>query len=280
MKLESALFIVATPIGNLGDMTSRAVDILKHCDVIAAEDTRHSGRLLQHFDINTRMMTYHDHSSAEQVEKFLKRLEKGESVALISDAGTPLISDPGYRLVQQARENGFKVISIPGACALIAALSVSGLPSDKFIFDGFSAAKSSARRSTYESLKHETRTCIFYESPHRILDALEDMRDVFDDEREIVLAREITKTFETVLSGSVSEVLSRVREDKNQQKGEMVILLRGYVKPEEEGISLESQRVMNILLDELPVKQAAALASKITDTKKNRLYQWAISAEG
>jgi len=257
MKLESALYIVATPIGNLGDISFRAVEILKNVDMIAAEDTRHSARLMQHLDIGTPMMAYHDYSSDFQIDKIVSALGEGKSIALISDAGTPLISDPGFRLVRSLREQGFTVVPVPGACAVIAALSASGLPSDRFSFEGFSPAKSAARRAIYDNVKLDARTLIYYESPHRILDSLEDMLHVFGDERRIVLAREITKTYETFLDGCIGDVLDKLRADANQQRGEMVILIAGYDAPKQIDISPETEQMMRILLDELPVKQAA-----------------------
>lgn len=276
MKLESALYIVATPIGNLGDISFRAVEILKNVDIIAAEDTRHSARLMQHLDIGTPMMAYHDYSSDFQIDKIVSALEDGKRIALISDAGTPLISDPGFRLVRCIREKGFTVVPVPGACAVIAALCASGLPSDRFSFEGFSPAKSAARRAIYDNVKLDARTLVYYESPHRILDSLEDMLHVFGDERRIVLAREITKTYETFLDGCIGDVLDKLRADENQQRGEMVILIAGYDAPKEVDISPETEHMMRILLDELPVKQAASLVAKITGDKKNKLYQWAL----
>lgn len=279
MKLDHALYIVATPIGNLNDMSFRAVETLKAVDFIAAEDTRHSARLMQHFNIETPMITYHDHSSESQVSKLLDRLHAGKSMALISDAGTPLISDPGYRLVQSVRAAGYKVVPVPGACAVIAALSASGLPSDRFSFEGFTPAKSAARKSVFTASKYDLRTLIYYESPHRIIDSLSDMIEVFGEDRFIVLAREITKTYETFLEGTVVQVLDRVRADMNQQKGEMVLLVSAYQPPKNEGIGREAEEVMAVLLEQLPVKQASALASKITGVKKNQLYQWALTDE-
>lgn len=276
MKLDCALYIVATPIGNLSDISFRAIDILKHVDVIAAEDTRHSARLMQHFDIGTQMIPYHDYSNDTQVERMLSFLKDGKSIALISDAGTPLISDPGFRLVCSVREQGFRVVPIPGACAVIAALSASGLPSDRFSFEGFSPAKSAARKAVFDNVKLDTRTLIYYESPHRILESLEDMLSVFGGERRIVLAREISKTYETFIDGCVGDVLAALHDDTNQQRGEMVILIAGYEAPELEGLSPATQKIMEILLSDLPVKQAAALAAKITGDKKNKLYQWAL----
>jgi 16S rRNA (cytidine1402-2'-O)-methyltransferase len=271
------LYIVPTPIGNLGDMVPRAVEVLQTVDVIAAEDTRHSGKLLQFFQINTPMVAYHDHSGDQRERKLLERLQAGESIALISDAGTPLISDPGYGLVALAREACIKVVPIPGPCAAIAALSASGLPSDRFAFEGFPPAKSGSRKSFFRDLVSDTRTLIFYESPHRIVASLTDMAEIFGD-RPVVLAREISKTFETFLSGSVSEVLGQVAADENQQRGEFVLLLKGYERPKDiAGPNPEACRIMRLLLAEpLPLKQAASLAAQITGEKKNRLYDWAV----
>lgn len=277
MTEKSALYIVATPIGNLGDMSLRAIETLKSVDIIAAEDTRHSGRLLQHFDIDTPLVAYHDHSDQKQIDRIIGKLSGGASVALISDAGTPLISDPGYRLVSQVRSLGMAVVTIPGSCALIAALSASGLPSDRFSFQGFPPPKKGARQNFYEQYSRRGETSIFYESPHRIRESLEDLAQVMGGDREVVLARELTKTFETFLSGSVLSVLDSVTTDLNQQKGEMVIIVRGHQRSvEDEEVSEESQKLMKILLSELPIKKAASLVAEFSGEKKNRLYQWAL----
>lgn len=273
------LFVVATPIGNLADMVPRATEVLQQADIIAAEDTRHSKRLLEHFHISTPMLAYHDHNEQQSLPGILKRLEQGERIALISDAGTPLISDPGYRLVRATREAGFRVVPIPGASALIAALSVAGLPSDRFAFEGFLPAKTGQRRKQLEALGKESRTLIFYEAPHRILASLRDIAAVLGEARELVLARELTKTFETIIAGSAAEVLSRVEGDPNQQKGEIVLMLRGVETKAHAELEPEAERIMSILARELPLKQAAALAAEITGAKKNALYQWALNTE-
>jgi 16S rRNA (cytidine1402-2'-O)-methyltransferase len=270
------LYIVATPIGNLGDMTDRAKEILRSVDVVAAEDTRHSGRLLQHFGINTRMSSYHDFSDEARVTGFLGLLYEGQSIALISDAGTPLISDPGYRLVMRAREMGIRVVPIPGACALTAALSAAGMPSDRFVFEGFPVARRAARLKQFESLSSETRTLIFYESPHRILESLDDMSSAFGVEREAVLCRELTKTFETIHGDRLGILQSWLREDSNRQRGEFVVLVRGAEQQFSGDCSTEGNRVLDILLSELSVKQAASLAARITGVKKKLLYQRAL----
>lgn len=270
------LYVVATPIGNLGDMVPRAVEILQSVALIAAEDTRHSARLLSHFSIETPCVAYHDHSDDRRTEELLARLAQGESLALISDAGTPLVSDPGYRLVREARLRDVPVVPIPGACALVAALSASGLPSDRFSFEGFPPPKVNARRLWLERLAKETRTLIFYEAPHRVLACLQDMAEVFGQEREGVLARELTKTFETIRLAPLGELAEFVAGDSNQQRGEIVLMVAGAPQKSASGLDDESERVMGVLLKELPVKQAAALASQITGVKKNALYQWAL----
>lgn len=275
-KMGGTLYIVATPIGNLGDMVPRAIDILHKVALIAAEDTRHSGKLLQHFGISTPTTAYHDFSDNAKTEQLIARLLAGDSIALISDAGTPLISDPGYALVAKARAQGVRVEPIPGPCAVIAALSASGLPSDRFSFEGFLPAKAAAKAQVLTALKEDVRTLIFYESPHRIEATLAALVEVFGADRQMVLARELTKTFETFLSGTTSEVAQRVAEDANQKRGEMVLLLKGYEAPQHEGIPSEAQLMLKTLCEELPLKKAAALTAKLTDVKKNALYQWGL----
>ncbi|WP_185235055.1 16S rRNA (cytidine(1402)-2'-O)-methyltransferase [Teredinibacter franksiae] len=278
MSSMNALYIVATPIGNLDDITQRALATLQKADIIAAEDTRHSAKLTQHFGITTPLIAYHDHSNESQTLRLLDRLSKGESIALISDAGTPLISDPGYRLVKLAREKGIAVVPIPGACALVAALSAAGLPSDRFSFEGFLPAKNVGRNTRLEALATDTRTLVFYESPHRIVESLQAMAQVFGCDRQVVLAREITKAYETFLSATFSELQGMMAADANQLRGEMVVMVQGYVAPEQndEALEPEVQHTMQVLMAELPVKQAAALASKLTGIKKNKLYKWAL----
>ncbi|MFT5083573.1 MAG: 16S rRNA (cytidine1402-2'-O)-methyltransferase [Lentisphaeria bacterium] len=278
MKQQSALYIVATPIGNLSDMTPRAVEVLSRVDVIAAEDTRHSAKLMHHYQISTPLIAYHDHGGDAQTERVLKKLRAGDSVALISDAGTPLISDPGYRLVHCARAEGFEVVPIPGPCALIAALSASGLPSDRFMFEGFTPAKQSARIAVFNAVKTEKHTLIYYESPHRIVDSLADMSTCFGGERHVVVGRELTKTFETFLCGTLCDIAGKVAEDPNQRKGELVVMLAGFVAQEVlEELDSSVVSVLNILREELPLKQASALCAKITGEKKNKIYKWALS---
>lgn len=278
---SGTLYVVATPIGNLDDISARALRILREVALIAAEDTRHSARLMQHFGIGTPLAACHEHNERDQGGRFLARLEAGEDVALISDAGTPLISDPGYHLVRQARAAGFAVVPVPGACALIAALSAAGLPSDRFIFEGFLPAKAAGRRARLEQVREEPRTLIFYEAPHRILECLEDMRAVFGGERQALLARELTKTFETLKGLPLDELCAWVAADSNQQRGECVVLVAGWQAPEgEEAVSAEALRVLDLLLAEMPLKRAAALAAEITGVRKNLLYQVALTRQG
>jgi len=277
MNYKGILYVVATPIGNLEDFTPRAVEVLKSVDLIAAEDTRHSLPLLKHFGITTRCTAYHDHIERQISGTLLDQIESGQSIALISDAGTPLISDPGYQLVNLAHQRGIKVVPIPGACAVVTALSVSGLPTDRFTFEGYLPAKSAARKKKLNNLIEETRTLIFYESPHRIIDSLADMCAVFGPMRSVVIARELTKMYETIKSDTLEKVCGWVQADRNQQKGEFVVLVHGYLAQEEdEVVDKETDRVLNILLDELPVKQAASLTAKITGAKKNVLYNYSI----
>ena len=275
-----SLYVVATPIGNLDDISARALTILRSVALIAAEDTRHSARLMQHFGIGTPLAACHEHNERDQGGRFLARLLAGDDVALISDAGTPLISDPGYHLVRQARAAGVAVVPVPGACALIAALSAAGLPSDRFIFEGFLPAKAAGRRARLEQVKEESRTLIFYEAPHRILECLQDMQAVFGDERPALLARELTKTFETLKGMPLAELAAWVAADSNQQRGECVVLVAGWQAPEgEEAVSAEAMRVLNLLLAEMPLKRAAALAAEITGVRKNLLYQVALEQQ-
>jgi 16S rRNA (cytidine1402-2'-O)-methyltransferase len=269
------LYIVATPIGNLQDITLRAIEILKTVDVIAAEDTRHSASLLQQYAIAKPLLSLHDHNENERVSQLLQQLQSGKTIALISDAGTPLISDPGYQLVRQARIQGIKVVPIPGACAVIAALSASGLAADRFTFEGFLPAKSQARLQRLMQLKNESRTMIFYEAPHRILTLLQDFQKVFGEEREAVLARELTKMFETIRLGKLEELTEWVAGDLNQQRGELVVLLAGKAeKSVEEIVSVEV--VLAELLKELPLKKAVEITVKITGEKKNTVYEKAL----
>lgn len=274
------LYVVATPIGNLDDMSLRASKILASVALIAAEDTRHSARLMQHLGINTPLAPCHEHNERDQGDRFIARLLAGDDVALISDAGTPLISDPGFHLVRKARAAGVRVVPVPGACAMVAALSAAGLPSDRFIFEGFLPAKRAGRLARLGAVREEVRTLIFYEAPHRLLESLEDMREVFGDERVVVLARELTKTFETIRDLPLAQMCQWVAEDTNQQRGECVLLVSGWQIPEgDEALSAEALRVLDLLLAELPLKKAAALAAQITGVRKNLLYQVALDRQ-
>lgn len=271
------LYVVATPIGNLEDISARALRVLSEVALIAAEDTRHSARLMQHFGIATPLAACHEHNERDEGGRFIRRLLGGDDVALISDAGTPLISDPGFHLVRQARAAGVRVVPVPGACALIAALCAAGLPSDRFIFEGFLPAKRVARRTRLELLKAESRTLIFYEAPHRILDALADLEAVFGSDRSAVLGRELTKTFETLKGLPLGALRAWVEADSNQQRGECVLVVGGWQAPEQDdAIDANARRVLHLLMSELPVKRAAALAAEITGVRKNLLYQLAL----
>ncbi|WP_455218362.1 16S rRNA (cytidine(1402)-2'-O)-methyltransferase [Kaarinaea lacus] len=273
---KGVLYVVATPIGNLADITQRALDVLRQVDAIAVEDSRHSGRLLRQFQIDTPMIAIHEHNERDQAPKLVDRLLNGENLALISDAGTPLVSDPGFHLVRLAREEDIQVVPVPGASAVLAALSVSGLPSDRFVFEGFLPAKAGARRKRLEQLAGESRTLIFYEAPHRLLETLADMEDVFGLERYVVMARELTKTFETIRGDTVAELRRWVSGDANQQKGEIVLLVHGKTSATEEENELEGQRILSILLQELPLSQASALAARISGARKKTLYQYGL----
>ena len=277
-KKVAALYVVATPIGNLDDMTSRALDILQEVNLIAAEDTRHSRRLLDHYQIKNRLISLHDHNENSRAEHIISLLAKGQSIALISDAGTPLISDPGYSLVASVREAGFAVLPIPGASALIAALSVAGLPTDRFYFAGFLPAKAQARAQTLESLVQQQGTLVFYESPHRLLATLEAMIATLGGERQACVAREITKHFETYLTASLSELLEKVTADPNQQKGEFVLLVEGFTGQTPDAAWAEACRWLLELKEVMPPSKASALVARMTGTKKKDLYQWLLAS--
>ncbi|MFT5889335.1 MAG: 16S rRNA (cytidine1402-2'-O)-methyltransferase [Zhongshania sp.] len=274
MDTNPTLYVVATPIGNLSDMVPRAIEVLQTVALIAAEDTRRSRPLMTHFDIRTPLIAYHDHSNDASLQRLLGHLRDGKDLALISDAGTPLVSDPGYKLVDMALTEGFKVVPVPGACAVIAALSVAGLPSDRFIFEGFLPAKQHARFEAFKALQRERRTMIFYEAPHRIKDSLQDVVAAMGPERVVVLAREITKLYETVKRLPAGEMLEWVSGDSNQQRGECVLLVAGFAG--DEGIPTEIIEMFDILRADLSLKQAAALCAKISGLKKNQLYQYGL----
>jgi 16S rRNA (cytidine1402-2'-O)-methyltransferase len=274
--VETGLYVVATPIGNLGDMSQRAVDVLQGVDLIAAEDTRHSQRLMKYFAIETPAIPYHDHSDERAMRRIGSCLEQGGSVALVSDAGTPLISDPGYRLVRFAQDRGYAVRPVPGACAAIAALSASGLPTDRFLFEGFLPAKSGARANRLERLAGEDLTLIFYEAPHRVLECLASLVKAFGPEREAVLARELTKTFETIRRDSLAQLLAFVGADNNQQKGEIVLMVAGRPRGEET-LTAEVASLLERLAEDLPARKAAAIVAEHTGLRKKQLYQHLLS---
>ena len=274
---SSELFIVSTPIGNLGDMTPRAVEVLNQVDVIAAEDTRHSRRLMNHFGIETPMIPCHDHNERQQTERIVEKLRQGQSVALVSDAGTPLISDPGFYLVRSVREAGFKVTPVPGSCAIIAALSVSGLATDRFFFEGFLPAKGSGRRKKLEGLGVMPFTWGVYESTHRIIDSLTDFVTVLGADRYMVLAREITKTFETVIAGTTQEVLTQLKEDTDQCRGEFVLLVEGFKEEVDQTMDADSLKLLARLIEELPPKKASAIVADLTGLRKKDVYEQALA---
>ncbi len=265
------LWIVATPIGHRDDLSARAVAVLGDVAVVAAEDTRHTRPLLAHYGIDPPMTALHEHNEREAVDGLLARLEAGDDVALVSDAGTPLISDPGFRLVRAARARGFRVSPVPGPCAAVTALSVAGLPSDHFVFEGFLPSRPSARRARLRDLERETRTLIVYESSHRIVNCLQDLRDIFGTERDAVHARELTKRFETVLDGPLGELAASVERDPDQQRGEHVLVIAGRGEDADARLT-EGRRVFDILCTELPPARAAKLAAAITGASRRDLY--------
>lgn len=275
---QGTLYVVATPIGNLADMSARAIEVLGQVNLIAAEDTRHSQYLLAHFSIRTPMTPYHDHNEAQQTPVLIEKLRAGASIALVSDAGTPLLSDPGYRLVNAAHEAGIPVSPVPGPCAAIAALSAAGLATDRFLFAGFTPSKSSARKQFFEELAHESATLVFYESSHRIVASLKDMAAVLGGQRLILLAREISKTFETLHRAELGAMCDWVQADANQQKGEFVLVVQGAEK-QATGAVQDVTAVLAVLLEELPLKQASALAARLTGEKKNLVYKMALALQ-
>ena len=266
------LFIVPTPIGNLEDITLRAIRTLNEVDLIAAEDTRHSQKLMQHFDISTRLISLHDHNEAQRATQLIEKLQQGLNIALISDAGTPLISDPGYGFVNQCRANSVDVIPLPGACAAVTALSGAGLATDRFRFEGFLPAKQQAKTQVLESIERETATCVFYESPRRIADTVQAVVDVLGAERKVVVAKELSKTFETFYSGTAGEALEWLHADSNHQRGEFVLMIAGH-KSDVNDIPEEALKLLKLLMAELPPKKAAAIVAQQYGLKKNTLYQ-------
>ena len=271
------LYVVATPIGNLGDITLRALETLKSVDAIAAEDTRHSSGLLNHFGISKKLTAVHEHNEHQSAEKLLAQLKNGENIALVTDAGTPGISDPGAVVVDFVRQAGIKVVPIPGVSAVVAALSASGITQNGFYFHGFLPASGAARRKVLQSLKTQTVTLVLYEAPHRIVECIEDIAQVLGSERRITFARELTKTFETIYTCPVSHASAWLQADANQQRGEFVLLIEAEPPQETQEICEEAQRVLKCLLADLPLKQAVALATEITQLKKNDLYELALT---
>ncbi len=276
MHPSGILYVVATPIGNLQDISLRALDILKSVDAIAAEDTRHSSGLLNHFGISKKLIAVHEHNEHQSAEKLLIQLNAGENIALVTDAGTPGISDPGAVVVDLVRKAGVKVVPVPGASAVIAALSASGITQNGFLFHGFLPASGSARRRALEGLKTQTVTLVFYEAPHRILECIADLSQVLGADRRITFARELTKTFETFYSCNLGDAMAWLEADTNQQRGEFVLLVEAPAQKEAEAIPEEAVRVLKLLLAELPLKQAVKLATDITQLKKNDLYEFAL----
>ncbi|ENV44108.1 16S rRNA (cytidine(1402)-2'-O)-methyltransferase [Acinetobacter schindleri] len=277
--MSAQLFVVATPIGHLDDISYRAIEVLKSVSLIAAEDTRTSMQLLKHFNISTPLTACHDHNESNKIDQLIQRLLNGENMALISDAGTPLISDPGFKFVRAAQEHNIRVIPVPGACAAIAALSAVGLPSDRFSFEGFLPSKQSQRLLNLEKLKDETQTMIFYEAPHRILECVKDMANVFGADRPVGFAREITKTFETIRKMTLGELIEFIAKDANQQKGEIVLVVGGATVEKD----MDQEKLDNLLLrllQDLSVKAASQLAADLTGIKKKVAYQRALELTG
>ena len=269
------LFIVPTPIGNLEDITQRAIRVLAEVDLIAAEDTRHSQKLLQHLSIKQRLVSLHDHNEEQRARQLIEKLNQGMDVALISDAGTPLISDPGYGLVNQCRQQNIEVIPLPGPCAAITALSAAGLPTDKFTFAGFLPVKEKAKLDALADLSSAAQTYVFYEAPRRVVDTMEKIISVLGAEREVVLAKELSKSFETFVPGTAQHVLDWLNADSNHQKGEFVLMVAG-VKQQNDTFSTEAITLLKRLMQELPLKKAAAVVADIYGLKKNALYQFGL----
>lgn len=275
----ATLYVVATPIGNRDDITLRAIDVLRGVDRIAAEDTRHTRHLLAHHGIERPMLALHEHNEDEAAARVVALLQQGESLALVSDAGTPLISDPGFPLVRLCRQAGIEVVPVPGPSALIAALSASGLPTDRFRFEGFLPRRQAARIALLETLRRETATLAFYESSHRIVESLGDLVEVMGDARPACMARELTKSYETIRTAPLGELLAWVEADENQRKGEFVLLIGG-APPDPEGVRPGLDELLRVLLDDLPLKQAVRLTARITGENKNRVYERALQLSG
>lgn len=274
---KGLLYVVATPIGNLEDFSTRAVETLRQVDLIAAEDTRHTRLLLRHYGIDTPMQSLHEHNERAQLEPLLASLQAGRRIALVSDAGTPLISDPGFPLVREATAQGIRVVPVPGPSALACALSAAGLPTDRFLFAGFPPRNPGQRRQWLQSLARQSATLVFYESSHRILASLQEMLQVFGDAREGVIAREMTKLHETFLRGSLASLIEAVKADENQQKGEFVVLIAGAMANEQMRVEIDVAALLRRLMQEMPLKKAVALVAEVTGAKKNQLYEQALA---
>jgi 16S rRNA (cytidine1402-2'-O)-methyltransferase len=273
--MSGTLYVVATPIGNLADLTPRAREVLASVALIAAEDTRHTRQLLQSCGIGTALTSLHEHNEAQKSTELVARLARGESIALVSDAGTPLVSDPGFDLVAAARRAGIAVIAIPGACAAIAALSVAGLPTDRFVFEGFLPAKSAARSERLAQLARDERTLIFYEAPHRLAEVLRDMTRVFGAERSAAISRELTKRFETTYTGTLAQLNDAAERDSDMSRGEIVIVVSG-APATSTALELDSDALLRALLEELSPSQAAKVAAHVTGLKRSDLYEAAL----
>lgn len=274
-QFPAKLYIVATPIGNISDISYRAIETLQQVDLIAAEDTRHSGKLLSHYQIKKPMFPLHDHNERERGKVLISKIQAGQSVALISDAGTPLISDPGYHLVNECREAGVDVVPIPGPSAVISALSAAGLPTDRFSFEGFLPAKEKGKQDKLKELIEETRTMVFYESPRRIQDTVQQIINILGAQRKLVVARELTKTFESFYSLPAAEMLDFLNQDSNHCRGEFVLMVAGAQK-DETSIPQVALNTLTLLKEQLPLKKAAALTAQIHNQKKNELYKWGL----
>lgn len=274
-EVSAKLYIVATPLGNIGDITYRAVEILKNVDLIAAEDTRHSGKLLSYYQISKPTFPLHDHNERQRGSVLIEKIKAGQSVALISDAGTPLISDPGYHLVNECREAGVDVVPVPGACAAITALSAAGLPSDRFSFEGFLPVKEKAKTEKLTALAEETQTMIFYESPRRMQDTVKHIINIMGADRKLVVARELTKLFESYYVLPAVEMLEWLAQDTNHCRGEFVLMVAGAPK-NQDALSVEAIKTLTLLKKELPLKKAAAITAEIHHLKKNDLYKWGL----
>jgi 16S rRNA (cytidine1402-2'-O)-methyltransferase len=270
---ESTLFVVATPIGNLDDLSPRARKVLDEADLIAAEDTRHTGRLLSHFGIKTPQIALHEHNEEKLVSQLIAKLKEGQTIALVSDAGTPLISDPGYRLLRAAHEDGIRVSPVPGASSAVAALSVAGLPTDRFCFEGFLPAKKSARRKRLEELADEARTMVFFEAVHRVEECLNDMLQIFGAERQAFVGREITKMHEQCVAGTLAELKRMLDEGQLKIKGEFVLAIEGQGTTPSSSVNIDIDQLVKVLAEILPGSQAADLAASLTGRRRNEIYR-------